>query len=82
MFWNVKKKGNVVIFPSPSNIPDNEEHRLNYCKVWEDINLCNEVEKIPFENVYSTDVTVLRNIIQKIENIWNTKSAYGTMNTL
>ena len=78
----VNYKGTINQQCSTCNTLDNEEHRLNYCKLWQDMNLYNEAEKIPFEHVYSADITVLRNIIPKIENIWNTRSAHGTMNAL
>ena len=63
------------------NLLDNEDHRLNTCKSWHETNFYNEIEKIPFESVYSSDTTVLRNIIPKIEQVWNTRTAHGSMNT-
>ena len=47
----------------------------------DETNFYNEIEKIPFESVYSSDTTVLRNIIPKIEQVWNTRTAHGSMNT-
>ena len=78
----VNYKGTVQLQCLTCNVLDNEDHRLNACKSWQETNLFNETDKIPFECVYSTDVTVLRNIIPKIENVWNTRSAHGTMNTM
>ena len=77
----VNFKGTEKLQCPTCNILDDEDHRLNSCQSWQDTNLFNVAEKIPFESVYSTDITVLRNIIPKIENIWNTRSAHGTMNT-
>ena len=43
------------------------------------MNYCDHEQKIPFKNIYSNDITVLRDIIPKIENVWNTNCAHGTM---
>ena len=74
-------KGTEKLQCPACNILDSEDHRLNSCKSWQDTNLFNDTEKIPFDCVYSTDIAVLRNVIPKIENVWNTRSAHGTMNT-
>ena len=75
-------KGTTKSQCSACNVIDNEDHRLNFCQSWQDTNLFGETEKIPFDCIYSTDIVVLRGIIPKIEHIWNTRSAHGTMNKL
>ena len=62
------------------NVIDDEEHRLNHCSLWRDTNCYDDDEKINFESIYSNDVNVLRSIIPKIESVWNTRTAHGTMN--
>ena len=75
-------KGTESLQCTTCNLLDNEDHRLNTCKSWHEINFYNEIEKIPFDSVYSNDTVVLRNIIPKIEQVWNTRTAHGSMNTL
>ena len=62
------------------NVHDDENHHLNHCKKWKNINLCNATEKTAFELISSDDIETLRNLIKKIQLVWNTKFAYGTMN--
>ena len=59
--------------------PDNEEHRLNHCKKYQDINYCHD-DKIEFATVYSNDIEILKNIIARISTVWNVKTGHGTMN--
>ena len=59
---------------------DNENHRLNHCKNFEDINFYHDIDKVDFESINSDDIKVLRDIIPKIERVWNTRNAHGTMN--
>ena len=45
-----------------------------------DTNCYDDDEKVNFETVYFNDINVLRSIIPKIEGVWNTSNAHGTMN--
>ena len=67
---------------SECNIYDDEEHRLNQCKKWKNINYLNSSEKIDFNEIHSDNVTTLRNVICKLQMVWNTKNAQGTMNRI
>ena len=58
---------------------DDENHRLNYCRKFTSTNLFSHDTKVPFEIVFSDDVSVLRNIIPLINRVWNTRNANGTM---
>ena len=60
---------------------DNEEHRLNKCSKFIDINHIDKNEKIPFDTVYSTNVESLRTVIRRIETVWNVRLGHGTMQT-
>ena len=60
-------------------IRDDENHRLNFCKKYRLVNRFDSDEKSPFENIYSTDVETIKQIIEVIEKVWNTKNAHGTM---
>ena len=59
---------------------DNEDHRLNLCSKWGDINHCRSDDKVSFEQIYSTDLAVLKHLIPLIEGVWNTKNGHSTMN--
>ena len=60
---------------------DDENHRLNFCLKWQRINLHNSNIKANFDDIFSDNVDVLRNVISIIEKVWNTKNAHGTMKT-
>ena len=65
---------------SECNSHDDENHRLNHCMKWEKINNHHATEKVVFDSIYSTKVDVLRDLVKKIQMVWNTRNAYGTMN--
>ena len=44
---------------------DNDDHRLNFCTRYKDTNFFDDNEKVNFEDVYSSDINVLRNVINK-----------------
>ena len=58
---------------------DNEDHRINYCIRYKTFNYHDSKEKVNFDEVYSTDIDVLKCIIKKIEKVWNTRNAHGTI---
>ena len=64
------------------NIYDDEKHRLNHCTKWREINYCDKEEKVDFDLVYSRDVNTLREVIKKLQPVWNTRNAHGTMNSV
>ena len=58
---------------------DDENHRLNFCKRFASTNLSDSSEKVNFDDIYSRDHNKIKQIIIKIEKVWNTKSAHGTI---
>ena len=70
--------GNMNKTCETCNCIDDEEHRLNACPKWvsKDNNPC---DVVPFANVFSSDCNVLRNILPRIEELWDTRNAHGTM---
>ena len=58
---------------------DDEDHRLNHCIRYKTTNHYNHIEKVNFNDVYSTDIDVLKKVISQIESIWNTRNAHGSM---
>ena len=62
------------------NCLDDEDHRMNSCPKWGNNSDDMNQHRIPFEQVHSSDLTVLNNILPRIEEVWNTKNGHGTMN--
>ena len=61
------------------DVPDNENHRLNVCPNYSNINFVNDDQKIPFDSIYSDNVETLRVIILRINQLWNLKNGHGSM---
>jgi len=61
---------------------DNEEHRMNYCVKYRDINFYDDdvEKKIPFQSIFSENMCTLKLVFGKIGKVWNLKSGHGTMN--
>ena len=62
------------------NVEDNEEHRLNGCLKFREINYVDCDERIPLRNIYSDDLNVLKLIMKRINTTWNLKIGHGSMN--
>ena len=60
-------------------VTDNEQHRLNNCTRFRQTNLCDSVDKVNFDDIYSTDFSVLMSTIKSIEKVWNLKTGHGSM---
>ena len=73
-------KGTMTDKCDKCNCIDDENHRLNYCIKWKDLNLYHETEKVDFNLVYSDKIEEIRYVIERVERIWNTRNSHGTMN--
>ena len=73
-------KGTMREICDKCNCTDDENHRLNDCIKWRVINQYDNSEKTDFNLIFSDNVDELRHIITKIEKVWNTQNAHGTMN--
>ncbi len=62
------------------NVYDDENHRLNNCQKYREINFYETDTKVDFNLIHSNDTTVLRNIISNLECVWSTRNGHGTMN--
>ena len=58
---------------------DNEDHRLNHCIKYRATNNYDCSQKINFDDVFSTDIDVLKKIIASKGRVWNVKNAHGSM---
>ena len=77
-------KGTLSLKCTTCGIDDDEDHWLNDCPKWlhRSMKCSNEAERFNFNKIYSNDVCTLREIIPAIQNLWNVKSAHGTMYTV
>ena len=73
-------KGTIREICDTCQLVDDETHRLNYCKAFKDVNFYESDIKIDFDDIYSTDIDILRELLPKIEKVWNTRNANGSMN--
>ena len=62
------------------NVIDDENHRLNDCPLLRNVNLADTRCRIDFNDVFSSDINVLRPVIKEIGKVWNVQTAHGTMN--
>jgi len=76
----INYKGTLKPTCETCNTSDNEEHRMNDCIKWKCTDT-NGNEKVTFNDIYNNDINIVRSIITKIETVWNTKNAHGTMRT-
>ena len=72
-------KGTLSETCNRCNVLDDENHRLNVCPKFKQVNRCDHNDKVIFNNVYSNDISVIRSIIPEIDRVWNVKTAHGTM---
>ena len=72
-------KGTMPQVCRTCRITDNENHRLNECTLYKDINLAHDHEKSSFEHIYSNDNHTLNNIINDLEKVWEFRYANGRM---
>ena len=75
----VNFKGTLREKCNTCNTLDDENHRLNECKKYREINFHDSNDKVPFETIYSRNIGDLKKITKRIECVWNTKTAHGTM---
>ena len=76
----VNYKGTMNEICKHCRILDDENHRLNNCKMYRSTNLYDEAQKVSFNDIYSPDISVIKQLIPHIERVWNTRNANGSMN--
>ena len=59
--------------------PDDENHRLNHCSIWQETNNYSSVNKSEFSNIYSEESNKLNHMIEQIENVWDMRFTNGRM---
>ena len=63
------------------NVTDNEDHRMNYCPVWSDLNLYESNKKINFEDIHSDNELESMTVVKKILKIWDLGNNKNSMRT-
>ena len=61
------------------NAVDNEDHRINDCKRWRNINLSGKGYRIDFDAVYSDDADILRHVSKLLQSVWNLENCKNEM---
>ena len=73
-------KGSASKICRSCNAVDDEEHRMNHCVKLENLNFVNYPQKTNFTDIYSNNPVIIKNVINCIEQVWNTRTAHGSMN--
>ena len=58
---------------------DNEDHRINYCKKWENINRCCSDEKIDFSDIFLDDYEKCLVVVECVLSIWDLNNGKNEM---
>ena len=66
---------------STCNEIDTEEHRINYCRKWENINLRNDDKKLSFGDIYSEDYDKCLSVVTVILSMWDLDNGKNDMRT-
>ena len=77
----INYKGTLTTQCTTCDTTDNEEHRLNSCIRYENVNFYHSEDEIPFDTIYSTNIDQLKEIISRISQVWNVRTGHGSMNT-
>ncbi len=75
-----RESGLIHILPPPVLPLSPEDHRLNHCIKWRDINLYESHEKADMKLIHSRDIDTLRPLLSMIGKVWNVRTAHGSMN--
>ena len=63
-------------------VVDDEQHRISECKLWKEINLFGNEERINFSDIYNEETESLMRIVDVILKIWNLKNGKNEMSSL
>ena len=61
------------------NVIDNENHRLNDCRVYSDTNRVNHPTKFDFGDIYNDNDNILNPVFTHVDNVWEFRYANGCM---
>ena len=72
-------KGSMKEICDTCKVIDNEDHRLNHCIIYRNVNLYDMPHKVDFSSIFSSDMNTLREMIKIISKVWNVTNAHGSM---
>ena len=52
-------------------VTDDEDHRINHCKLWKDTNLSTSSVKLNFDDIYSDDRAKSLLVIERVLLMWD-----------
>ena len=58
---------------------DDENHRINYCKKWEGVNLYNVRDKTIFDDIYSKELDKCHAVINTVLSVWDLDNGKNDM---
>ena len=58
---------------------DNESHRINYCRKWHRTNLCESIDKIDFNDIYSNDTEKCLAVVKIVLSLWDLENGKNEM---
>ena len=61
------------------NALDNEEHRINDCRKYDDTNLCNSANKKTYDDIYSEDEAKCFAVVDRILSMWDLENGKNNM---
>ena len=61
---------------------DNENHRLNECSIFNELNHANSLTQCNFGDIYNDDNNILNPILSRIDKVWEFRYANGRMRKL
>ena len=60
-------------------VTDDENHRMNDCISWREINNVDKSHRASFSDVFSSEYATLNNAIREIQSIWELHNGNGRM---
>ena len=64
-------KGTLPDNCTQCNETDNESHRLNTWTKWQQKNQHSQIDKLDFDNIHSSELVTLKDLLTKINKVWN-----------
>ena len=61
------------------DVLDDENHRLNHCVKYSEMNRHDRIDKANFDDIYSDDPGVVGGIMSEVTKVWNLSNSNGTM---
>ena len=78
---NNYKYGNKGELCSMCNTTDDENHRINFCKKFSGMNLCDSLVKFDFRSIYSMNHETVDRAIDVVSSLWNLRNGKNEMHT-